>query len=97
MNRKLMFYLKWINPAVAILILLICCWIYFGGYFVEFSEKPSPFQKGEIIIDPSEMGFSMYFFAKGLFCSSALFMLGEFLKRYLTVSKKSAQPPLEGP
>jgi hypothetical protein len=93
MNKSLMFYLKWINPAVAVLILLICCWIYFGGYFVEFSEKQSPFQKGELIIDPSEMGFSMYFFAKGLFCSSALFMLGEFLKRYLRASRDPLQPP----
>jgi hypothetical protein len=64
------FYLKWINPLVAILILLFCCWIYFGGYFVGFGEK-SPFAKGKLIIDTAEMGFSMYFFAKGLFCSSS--------------------------
>jgi hypothetical protein len=28
-----MFYLRWINPIVAVVILLICSWLYFGGYF----------------------------------------------------------------
>jgi len=79
---KLKFYLKWINPVIAILILLICSWIYFGGYFISFNGK-SPFLEGKSIIDPREMGFSMYFFAKGLFCSSMLFLFGEFLKRKL--------------
>jgi hypothetical protein len=76
------FYLKWINPAVALLILVICSWLYFGGYFVSFADK-SPFLKGKNIIDPAEMEFPMYFFAKGLFCSSMLFLFGEFLKRKL--------------
>ncbi|MFA5337647.1 MAG: hypothetical protein WC330_04885 [Candidatus Omnitrophota bacterium] len=76
------FYLKWINPIVAILILVICSWLYFGGYFVSFGNK-SPFLKGKSIIDPSEMNLPMYFFAKGLFCSSMLFLFGEFFKRKL--------------
>lgn len=76
------FYLKWINPIVALLILVICSWLYFGGYFVSFADK-SPFLRGKNIIDPSEMNLSMYFFAKGLFCSSMLFLFGEFLKRKL--------------
>ncbi len=76
------FYLKWINPLVAIVILLICSWIYFGGYFIGFDKK-SAFMEGKNIIDPGEMGFSMYFFAKGLFCSSMLFLFGQFLKRKL--------------
>ncbi|UCC94491.1 MAG: hypothetical protein JSW40_06675 [Candidatus Omnitrophota bacterium] len=84
------FYLKWINPVVALLVLVICTWIYFGGYFVSFDPKESSaFEKGENIIDPGEMGFSMYFFAKGLFCSSMLFLFGHFMKRYLY--KKGSQ------
>jgi len=79
------FYLKWINPTIAVLILLICTWLYFGGYFVRFDPKEtSHYEKGESIIDPEEMNLPMYFFAKGLFCSSMLFLFGEFLKRKLS-------------
>ncbi|MFA6281415.1 MAG: hypothetical protein WCY05_02800 [Candidatus Omnitrophota bacterium] len=77
------FYLKWVNPIVALLILIICSWVYFGGYFVGFNEK-SKFEKKEVLIDPNEMGMPMYFFAKGLFCSSMLFLFGEFMKRKLS-------------
>ena len=78
------FYLKWINPAIAVLILLICAWIYFGGYFVSFdAEELSLFKDGENIINPGEMSFGMYFFAKGLFCSSMLFLFGHFLRKNL--------------
>jgi hypothetical protein len=76
------FYLKWINPAIALLILIICTWIYLGGYFLSFdSVKPSRFASGKNIIDVNEMGFSMYFFAKGLFCSAMLFLFGKLLQR----------------
>lgn len=81
------FYLKWVNPVIALLILAICSWIYFGGYFVSFGQGKSPFAKGEVIIDPKEAGFSMYFFAKGLFCSSSLFLMGEILKRLMEKKK----------
>lgn len=76
------FYLKWINPVVAILILVICSWLYFGGYFVNFKNpNESVFGRGFNIIDPAELSLPMYFFAKGLFSSSMLFLFGEFLKR----------------
>jgi len=77
------FYLKWINPIIALVILAICCWIYFGGYFINLSGEETPFANGTPILDVDELGFSMYFFAKGLFCSSMLFLFGEFLKKYL--------------
>ena len=77
------FYLKWVNPFVALLILAICSWIYFGDYFVSFGQEKSAFAKGGVIIDPDKGGLQMYFFAKGLFCSSALFLMGEILKRLL--------------
>ena len=76
------FYLKWINPVVAFLIMATCSWIYFGGYFVRFDGE-SPFANGVSIIDPGEMSFGMYFFAKGLFCASMLLLFGHFLKKYL--------------
>jgi len=83
MNRFLDFYLKWINPLIALTILLICTWIYFGGYFFQFGGGETPFVKGAVIIDPDDFTLSMYFFAKGLFCSSLLFLFGEFMKRYI--------------
>lgn len=75
------FYLKWINPLVAVLILVICCWLYFGRYFVSFGSEKALILQGKSIIDPSELSLPMYFFAKGLFCSSVLLLLGELLKR----------------
>lgn len=77
------FYLRWVNPVVALVILVVCTWIYFGGYFVSFDADPSNFAKGESLIDPEETSFGMYFFAKGLFCSSMLFLFGRFLEKYL--------------
>jgi hypothetical protein len=76
------FYLTWINPAVALIVLVICTWIYFGGYFVSFGSD-TPFMEGKSIIDPDEMAMPLYFFAKGLFCSSMLFLFGEFMKTRL--------------
>jgi hypothetical protein len=80
------FYLRRINPIVALAILLICTWIWLGGYFLNFDGGETSFQEGVSIIDPSEMGFSLYFFAKGLFCSAMLLLFGEFLRKYLAKS-----------
>lgn len=85
------FYLRWVNPAVALLVLLICTWIYLGGYFTAPGDGESAFERGDGLLDPNEMAFSLYFFAKGLFCSSVLFMAGEFLKRYLGAKGAAAR------
>jgi hypothetical protein len=85
------FYLRWVNPAVAMAVLAICTWIYIGGYFTAPGDGESAFERGEGLLDPNEMAFSMYFFAKGLFCSSVLLMAGEFLKRYLRGRGDSAR------
>lgn len=83
------FYLKWVNPIVAIMIFIICTSLYFGRYFVNFNPKEvSLHAKGENIIDPAQMGLPMYFFAKGLFCSSILFLFGEFLKSKIVNKNK---------
>jgi len=68
---------------VACVILLICCWVYFGAFFTKFDGSQTLYAQGNIIIDPDKLGLQMYFFAKGLFCSSVLLLLGEFLKKYL--------------
>lgn len=73
-------YLKWVNPGIALTVLTICTWIWLASYFVgEGSE--SPFEKGKNIFLYNQIAF--YFFAKGLFCSSMLFLFGEFMKRYI--------------
>jgi len=60
-------YLRIINPIVAAIVLLFCLWAatFDGGHF-----KPSEVLKG---------GIPTYFVAKGLFCSSALFIIGKIL------------------
>ncbi len=60
-------YLRVINPIVAVVVLLLCVWAatWDGGNF-----RPEGIVRG---------GFQTYFLAKGLFCSSALFIVGEIL------------------
>jgi hypothetical protein len=59
-------YLRIINPMVAIVVLLLCL------YAATFDDgfKPDSILKGSI---------AMYFVAKGIFCSSALYLLGRIL------------------
>ena len=60
-------YLRIINPVVAALVLLLCLW---AAMFDEGQFKPLAFVKG---------GIPTYFIAKGLFCSSALILIGRIL------------------
>jgi hypothetical protein len=69
---KLRTYLRIINPIVSVLVLIICLW---AGMVDEGDFKPAGVIKGSI---------STYFLAKGLFCSSALFVLGKILEMMLT-------------
>ena len=79
------FYLKFINPLIALVILIICTWILFGGhYIIEDSKGMTPFDKGDSIFEND--GFALYFFAKGLFSSSMVFLFGEFFRRWLDKS-----------
>jgi uncharacterized membrane protein len=66
------FYLKVINPIVALLVLLICI------HAATFDE--GDFKPGEII----KGGFSAYFLAKGIFCSVTLFIVGRILLVIIT-------------
>lgn len=74
-------YLKWINPIVAILIFLWCCYIYFGGMFIEITHHEFTFEKFKDLIDPRDNNFNMYFIIKGLFCSIMLLIVGDYFKR----------------
>jgi len=60
-------YLRIVNPVMAALILLLCLW---AAAFDEGRFKPFAFVQG---------GIPTYFIAKGLFCSSALVLLGRIL------------------
>jgi hypothetical protein len=72
-------YLRFINPIVAIIVLLLCIW---AAIFDE-----GKFEPGSIIFGT----FPTYFFAKGLFCSSALFILGKILLEMILRREESAK------
>jgi hypothetical protein len=54
-----------------------------GSQKSSFGQEKYAYAQGGVIIDPDKAGFLIYFFAKGLFCSSALFLMGEIFKRLL--------------
>ena len=60
-------YLKVVNPIVALVILVLCV---YASTMDDGNFRPANLIKG---------GLATYFFAKGLFCSSTLFVLGHLL------------------
>jgi hypothetical protein len=60
-------YLRVINPTVAALVLLLCLWAAMNG---DNGFRPWGMLQG---------GIPTYFVAKGLFCSSALILMGKIL------------------
>jgi len=60
-------YLRIINPIIAVIVLILCLW---AAIWDEGEFKPRGVLQG---------GIPTYFLAKGLFCSSALFILGKVL------------------
>ena len=69
-------YLKIVNPIVSVLVLLLCLWAAMNG---DEGLKPIGMLKG---------GIPTCFVAKGLFCSSALFLMGKILSLMLENSGK---------
>jgi len=69
-------YLKIVNPVVSVVVLLLCLWAAMNG---DEGFKPIGMLKG---------GIPTYFVAKGLFCSSALFVLGKILSLMIEKSEK---------
>lgn len=60
-------YLRIINPTIAVLVLALCLWAAMNG---DNGFRPWGMLTG---------GIPTYFVAKGLFCSSALFLMGKIL------------------
>ena len=60
-------YLRVVNPLIALAVLFLCLWAAMNG---DNGFQPLGMFKG---------GIPTYFVAKGLFCSSALFVLGRIL------------------
>jgi hypothetical protein len=60
-------YLSIVNPIIAIVVLLLCIWAATNG---DHGFEPLGMFRG---------GIPTYFLAKGLFCSSALFLMGKIL------------------
>ena len=60
-------YLRVVNPIVAVLVLCLCVWAAMNG---DNGFKPWAMLQG---------GIPTYFLAKGLFCSSALFLIGRIV------------------
>lgn len=77
------FYLRFINPLIAFIVFAICLWIFLGGYFLHFgspayTDQKSAYQQGLNIFMYD--AFSLYFLAKGIFCSVMLFLFGKFFE-----------------
>lgn len=69
-------YLRFINPIVAISVLFLCLWA-------------ATFDEGTFKLEGMIVGsFPTYFVAKGLFCSSALFILGKILEKMIARKEK---------
>jgi len=60
-------YLRVVNPIVSVVVLVLCVW---AATWDEGSFKLAQIAQG---------GIPTYFLAKGVFCSSALFILGRVL------------------
>ena len=83
------FYLTVINPAIAVIILLLCTWAAIYGEMS--SDAP-----GVNFIGIIQGDLTSYFFAKGLFCSSALFISGRTLLALLQRSIPGKTVALNG-
>jgi len=70
-------YLRLVNPVVSALVFLLCMWAAFGA------DNGGP---GEIINDSPRI----YFAAKGLFCGTALFLLGRILLEMIERRERDA-------
>jgi hypothetical protein len=63
------FFLKYLVPLLAIAVFVLCLVAAFFGLHGEFS-----------FCDAFQGGFPTYFIAKGIFCSTALFLLGKLVE-----------------
>ena len=73
-----LFYLKWINPLIAIMVLLLCCSSLLEALYTSIKES-EPFE-----IDFEEDFILLYFWGKGLFCSFLLWIVGMMAGHFLS-------------
>jgi len=69
-------YLRFVNPLIAVIVLLLCLWAAMNG---DHGFEPIAMVQG---------GIPTYFVAKGLFCSSALVLMGKILALMIEKSEK---------
>lgn len=85
-NRALLLYLTWINPVVALAVLILCCRQPFEKLLdtIGFSGPAMSPRAGEMDFMVS------YFMGKGIYCSFTLFLFGLFFRAWLL---KDAERP----
>ena len=64
-------YLKFINPLIAVLVFLLCT------FAASKEDKDKPIVIGHVVMG----GIPTYFFAKGIFCGVAIFLLGKIVEQ----------------
>jgi hypothetical protein len=78
-------FLRYVNPVLAVLVLVLCI----VAASTEATQRRLTFSG--FFRDP----FQVYFLAKGIFCSAALFLLGKLVEQLLLLAARasSMQPP----
>lgn len=67
----MLFFLRFINPVIAVAVLVICL----------ISASTEEKDKGLEYVGFFKSPIPTYFLAKGLFCSTALFLLGKLVEQ----------------
>jgi hypothetical protein len=82
MKKSFIFYLKKINPFLALFIFLWCFWIYLSPLCIAILHHKFAWSMLKELIDGRENYVQMYIFIKGIFCSIMLWLVGEYFKHY---------------
>jgi hypothetical protein len=85
----MLFFLRYINPAIAVLVLIICL------ISACTDRKEGTLEFSGFFRDPIQV----YFLGKAIFCSTALFLLGKLLEQVIllvsTLSSSHRENPLD--
>jgi len=76
------FFLKYVNPVLALAVLVICL---IAASTEQTSQVPTKMQFVGFFRDP----ISTYFLAKGIFCSAALFLLGKLVEQGIAAGENA--------
>jgi hypothetical protein len=72
-RRGMRAYLRVFNPLVGLLVFLLC------SFAAMKEDKDKPIVVGNVLVG----GIATYFFAKGIFCGTAIFLLGKVVEHQL--------------